>query len=210
MATEIDAKGDLIVGTGADAFARLAVGTNGHTLVADSAETTGLKWAAASSSALVLITTQSFSSSTTISVNDVFSATYTNYLVKMYWDANAGAGTGFEMRLRVSGSDNSTSNYAYQRQTTDGSGVSAARLTGQSLWEIGQASASETAWAQFDFYQPFATAETQMLASNNGGGATPQYWLRSCAFDATTSFTGFSVIAQRSLTGSLSVYGYAK
>jgi hypothetical protein len=50
MATEIDAKGDLIVGTGADAFARLAVGTNGHTLVADSSVSpTGLKWAAPSS-----------------------------------------------------------------------------------------------------------------------------------------------------------------
>jgi hypothetical protein len=48
MATAIDAKGDLIVGTGADTFARLAVGTNGHTLVADSAEATGLKWAASS------------------------------------------------------------------------------------------------------------------------------------------------------------------
>jgi hypothetical protein len=46
MATEIDAKGDLIVGTGADTFARLAVGTNGHTLVADSSVSpTGLKWA---------------------------------------------------------------------------------------------------------------------------------------------------------------------
>ena len=44
--TIVDAKGDLIVGTGADAVARLAVGTNGHTLVADSVETTGLKWAA--------------------------------------------------------------------------------------------------------------------------------------------------------------------
>jgi len=45
MATEIDAKGDLIVGTGADTFARLAVGTNGHTLVADSSVSpTGLKW----------------------------------------------------------------------------------------------------------------------------------------------------------------------
>jgi hypothetical protein len=47
MATAIDAKGDLIVGTGADTFARLSVGTNGYTLVADSAEATGLKWAAA-------------------------------------------------------------------------------------------------------------------------------------------------------------------
>lgn len=47
MATTIDAKGDLIVGTGADTFARLAVGgTNGHTLQVDSSTATGLKWAA--------------------------------------------------------------------------------------------------------------------------------------------------------------------
>jgi hypothetical protein len=44
MATAIDAKGDLIAGTGADAFDRLAVGSNGDTLVADSAATTGLRW----------------------------------------------------------------------------------------------------------------------------------------------------------------------
>jgi len=46
VATAYDAKGDLIVGTGADTFSRLAVGTNGHTLVADSSTSTGLKWAA--------------------------------------------------------------------------------------------------------------------------------------------------------------------
>lgn len=47
MATEITAKGDLIVGTGSGTFDNLAVGTNGHTLVADSSTSTGLKWAAA-------------------------------------------------------------------------------------------------------------------------------------------------------------------
>jgi hypothetical protein len=46
VATAIDAKGDLIVGTGADTFARLAVGTNGHTLVADSGAATGLAYSA--------------------------------------------------------------------------------------------------------------------------------------------------------------------
>jgi hypothetical protein len=44
MATAIDAKGDLIAGTGADAFSRLAVGTNGQRLVADSTAATGLKY----------------------------------------------------------------------------------------------------------------------------------------------------------------------
>lgn len=46
MATAIDAKGDLIVGTGADTFSRLAVGTNGFGIVADSATATGLKYQA--------------------------------------------------------------------------------------------------------------------------------------------------------------------
>jgi hypothetical protein len=45
MATAIDAKGDVIVGTGADAFSRLAVGTNNQVLTADSSTATGLKWA---------------------------------------------------------------------------------------------------------------------------------------------------------------------
>ena len=46
MATAIDAKGDLVVGTGADTFGRLAVGANDTILVAASGEATGLKWAA--------------------------------------------------------------------------------------------------------------------------------------------------------------------
>lgn len=54
MATAIDAKGDLIAGTGADAFARLAVGTNGYVLTADSTASTGIKWAAPAGGGKVL------------------------------------------------------------------------------------------------------------------------------------------------------------
>lgn len=43
--TLVDAKGDLIVATANDTPARLAVGTNGHILTADSTQSTGIKWA---------------------------------------------------------------------------------------------------------------------------------------------------------------------
>jgi hypothetical protein len=44
MATEITAKGDLIVGTGSATFDNLAAGSNGETLVADSSTSTGLRY----------------------------------------------------------------------------------------------------------------------------------------------------------------------
>jgi hypothetical protein len=48
----VDAKGDLIVGTAADTVGRLAVGTNGYYLSADSSAGTGLAWAAVDTSAI--------------------------------------------------------------------------------------------------------------------------------------------------------------
>lgn len=44
-ATIVDAKGDLIAATAADTVSRLAVGTNGQVLTADSTASTGIKWA---------------------------------------------------------------------------------------------------------------------------------------------------------------------
>lgn len=46
-----DAKGDIAAGTGSNTAARLAVGSNGQVLTADSTQTTGLKWSAAGSGA---------------------------------------------------------------------------------------------------------------------------------------------------------------
>ncbi len=71
MATAIDAKGDLVVGTGADTFSRLAVAsTAGYLLSVDSAEATGLKWAAPASGGKVLqVVASTYSVQTSNSTN---------------------------------------------------------------------------------------------------------------------------------------------
>ena len=113
------AKGDLVAGSATNDAAVLTVGANNTVLTADSAEATGLKWATASSG-MTLITTLSPSGVSSSSVDNVFTSTYDSYLIVGFitWTDN----TNFEMRLRASGSDITTSTYF--ADTTAGQGSS--------------------------------------------------------------------------------------
>jgi hypothetical protein len=87
MATEITAKGDLIVGTGSATFDNLAVGTNGMTIVADSTASTGLKWATPASGGMTVIATGTLSG-TSVVISSI-PATYKHLMVSVYaatWD----------------------------------------------------------------------------------------------------------------------------
>jgi hypothetical protein len=59
LATTVNAKGDLLVGTADDTIGRLAVGTNGYYLKANSSATTGLEWGAVDLSSYATVTTES-------------------------------------------------------------------------------------------------------------------------------------------------------
>lgn len=72
--TILDAKGDLISATAADTPARLAVGTNGQVLTADSTTSTGLKWATVGGGGKVLQVVMG----TTSTAVTVASTTYTD------------------------------------------------------------------------------------------------------------------------------------
>jgi hypothetical protein len=78
--TIFDAKADLLTATAADTPARLAVGANGTVLTADSAEATGLKWAAAGGKILQVVqatTTTAMTSTSTSFADSNLSGTIT-------------------------------------------------------------------------------------------------------------------------------------
>jgi hypothetical protein len=75
----VDAKGDLIAATADNTPARLAVGNNGETLVADSSTSTGLKWA--TPSGMVQLATGTMSGSG-VAITSI-PATYTDLILKV-------------------------------------------------------------------------------------------------------------------------------
>ena len=105
----VDAKGDLIAATAADTPARLAVGTNGQVLTADSTAATGLKWAAASSESYTLINaggTALTGASTSVSS---IPATYKDLVV--YIESIHGASASYPQIYF--NADSTTTNYGY-------------------------------------------------------------------------------------------------
>lgn len=99
----IQAKGDLIVGTGDDTVARLAVGTNGQFLTADSTTATGLKWSGAVNS-YTSLATGSLTTGTSVDLTSISGS----YQVLEFWMYGISCAADFTMTARVN-NDSGTS-----------------------------------------------------------------------------------------------------
>ena len=165
--TIVDAKGDLIAATAADTVSRLAVGTNGQLLAADSAAATGLAWVPApASGGMTLTSTTSISGSgTTISS---IPSTYKHLLVvgRDFF----GSTSNMELRLRLNG--DSGSNYAFAGWNCEPSTINPINGSAGNGFYIGRFSTTNTgvgrgvtnAW----IYNYTNTGQIPVMSQGNG------------------------------------------
>ena len=201
--TIVDAKGDLIAATAADTVSRLAVGTNGQVLTADSTAATGIKWAAAASGSMTLLSTTSLSGTTT-TISSI-SGSYKHLFVEI--DAYAPQSSGTDNPcFRVNGL--STSIYT----STGGSPQGQGRFT---QMNIGQTASNSQNYFQMTFYN---YASTTVNKSVSGSAAAYEFTtsryetkVSDAAVALTSAITSLSIFhgsgATQNLTGTVRIYG---
>jgi hypothetical protein len=210
--SNIDAKGDLLAGTADNTIGRLAIGTNGQILTADSAETTGMKWAtpAAGGGSLVYITGATPSAASAVNINDCFTSTYQNYMI--VYNLTGSANTNLSMRLRNAGTDVTASNYSYMGRSTQISGSASDWYNADGAkWDINDMRTQKTTGV-ITIMNPkesdFTTAESSSTSFTNG--TTGRFVTTGLTYDVSQSSDGFSIFPDSgTFTGTVRVYGIA-
>lgn len=166
---------------------------------------------------LVYVAGTAFSAVSAVNVNNCFTSTYDNYQIMLTFTAMS-ADLGVRMRLRVSGSDNTTSNYDSQYLYWNSASVFADANTGSAgntqwaLWSTTESDNPTGAFAVFDVLGPQLTAYTRLTGSNGILTATTNVnypGINGNIFKATTSFDGFSLLTSTgTISGTVRVYGY--
>jgi hypothetical protein len=150
-----------------------------------------------------------FSGASSVSLNDVFSATYDNYRIYIVSTAASNEHSmGF--RLRVSGSDLSGSDYVYSEQVLGSNGTSYNQVsTSATSIIIGRNGSDGRGSFVIDIAQPFLAQRTTTNSLSAGPGSTTFFGGRGAGYVTnTTSYTGFTFFLNANMTGSVSVYGY--
>jgi hypothetical protein len=170
-------KGDIYAATAASTPARLAVGANGTTLVADSSEATGLKWAAASSGGMTLLSTTSLTGATT-TISGI-SGIYNNLHIVISGVTNSTANGKFNLKLYNGVTQLNTSSALYDNEnatdpTGDDNQISFAVSSNQ--FNTIKRDNAGNAW-QIDLYNYASTSVHKAFAGwggfiNQSGGAS--------------------------------------
>ncbi len=120
-------------------------------------------------------------------------------------------------RLRVSGADNTSTNYTWVRGNTNTAGnfygTASGSGTDNTSFNIAHISGARSSSIIMEINSPFATDNTNFHCLQGGyeEPANYVYGFSGGVSSVTTSYTGFTFFTgSGTMTGSVSVYGYAK
>jgi hypothetical protein len=192
-------------GSGAATFAPIA---QGLTLLIPSSVAVGSGTGTVSATGTV-----DFSGASSVSINDVFSATYTNYKIILDTDASD-SDTALNMRMRVSGTDNSSNNYRWASGYKDTSAGAIAGQSGSGLtssFRVLAVSSAGRCFSSLDIFNPFTTEETGYVGNYFQIASVGFAQFVAANMSVTTSYTGFTLLTGAgTMTGNVSVYGFNK
>ena len=211
--TPLTTKGDLFTFTTVDA--RLGIGANNTVLTADSAEATGMKWAA-SSNGLTLIQRSSFSNvaGTSNTFDGVFTSTYKTYLVVVEVITAVTAANDLQLQFIVSGTTRTASYYG-SNITTDYSTATVTNATMDNTAQItlspgiGASGGGET--NGYLYFQRVGNASEKGFCSGSFiGGDALGLNVIGAGNNLAQTYTGFLLkSSSTNVTGTVAVYGLA-
>lgn len=209
MATALTTSGDLIQATGAGTFARLGTGTNGQYLTTNG---TTNSWGTVSAGGMTLINSTTFSGASSVSLNNVFSATYANYFVATNFTSSGSINQAVGMRLRVGGVDSTGADYVHDGNRSYPSAVIyyGGTTTSFGVNPISSVNANNASHV-FHLISPYLVNRTGIHALGTGYDAT--YGTQGIVFGGShgvvASYDGFTLfVASGNIAGTVRVYGY--
>ena len=206
MATAITTNGDLIYGTGSGTFVRLGIGSATQVLTVAGGVPSWATPTAVTAPGLAFVTSATFTSVTTVSINSCFTSTYDNYLVTV--NTTGGTAADYKIKLRLSGTDSSAS-YKYNTLTTSGATVSSATLSAQTTgFPINASDQSALSQTDFQLFSPAVAVKTWYKASSfySGMGGTG-VTMTNGIHEVSTAYDGVTISWTNSATGTVRVYG---
>jgi len=174
----VDAKGDLLVATADNSITRLAVGTNNHALVADSAQTAGVKWAAIGDVTLTGTQTLTNKTLTSPTINGGLSSEVILRSTEERWNIVAAASTGtinFDVLTASvwSYTTDASANWTLNFRGSSGSTLSSLLAVGDSITVAFFAKIGATQYRPTSFLIDTGTASAVTVTPLWQGGSAP-------------------------------------
>jgi hypothetical protein len=212
--TILDAKGDLISATAADTPARLAVGTNGQVLTADSTASTGIKWAtpAAPASGLTFIRRSTFSNvaNTGTTFDGVFTSTYKSYMMVIEELSAATAGDQPQLQFRASGVTTTTTydSISFRAAISAGTGTTESNSGAQIILANGTGNTTYLSSGTFIFTGVGNLTRATITGQYYTGSTGTSSYVGGTRIG--TNFDGFLLKSSSSnISGTVTIYGLA-